>query len=530
MNAVKWIPKAGLLTLLFTTCSPNQETVHREGLYKPWESLGDLFKVVQLTSVFEDSKTFLDCTPKSSPAELVKRYDQTKDNPDFNLSTFIADNFELPAIPETDSLPPSESFEGHLKAMWDVLTRKTNDQNGLSTLISLPGAYVVPGGRFREIYYWDSYFTMIGLGASGRVDLAELMVSNMASLIDTIGHVPNGNRSYYLSRSQPPYFSQMVDLLGKLTSDEQAIPYLPMVQKEYDFWMQGANSLEPSSTHLRVVKLPDGMILNRYYDFLDTPRPESYKEDLELAEGLPPDQQKKLYRNLRAGAESGWDYSTRWFEDKTNFESIRILDILPVDLNCLLYAMEGTLARLYALTGQHELEGQYTEAQRARRKAILEYFWEEDQGAFTDYIWTEQQHAEQVTMATAYPLYFKVATEAQGAATIQYIKENLLLTGGLVATQIASGQQWDFPNGWAPLQWLGIKGMEHYGEGALAQDVAQRWLKLNQAVYRRTGKMMEKYNVADTTLTAGGGEYPTQDGFGWTNGIALALMADNAVY
>ena len=99
-----------------------------------------------------------------------------------------------------------------------------------------------------------------------------------------------------------------------------------------------------------------------------------------------------------------------------------------------------------------------------------------------------------------------------------------------MTTTIESGQQWDYPNGWAPLQWIGIKGIEHYGNSALAKDIADRWLKVNMKVYRNTGKMMEKYNVADTTLTAGGGEYPTQDGFGWTNGVALGLMADNPVY
>jgi len=523
---------AGLSVLLFLSCSqPTKEVPQQEGFYKPWQSLGPLFHDVQMAGVFPDSKTLVDCTPIGNPYEIAAKYEEAKNNPDFDLKTFVKANFEEPKAPEVKSVQENEFFQDHLDNLWDDLTRQASDTSGISTLIALPGEYVVPGGRFREIYYWDSYFTMIGLGVSGRTDLVELMVNNFAYLIDSLGFIPNGNRTYYLGRSQPPYFAQMVNLYSQLTSIDQAIDYLPIIEKEYQFWMYGSEKLSAENpAENRVVLVGDSLILNRYYDFKDFPRPESHKEDFELAEHLDDAGKSKLYRDLRAGAESGWDYSTRWFENKEDFGSIRTTEILPIDLNCLLHGMEVIMTRMYAHIGDMDKASDYAAKAADRQEAIQQVFWNESKGAFTDYVWTRGQQEDQVTMATAYPLYFKIATEEQGEAAMKYMEENLLQPGGLVTTNIESGQQWDYPNGWAPLQWIGIKGLEHYGNKALADDISERWLKVNMKVYRNTGKMMEKYNVADTTLTAGGGEYPTQDGFGWTNGVALGLMADNPVY
>ena len=520
-----------MVLLFLYSCQPAKETPQQEGFYQPWQSLGPLFHDVQMAGVFPDSKTFVDCTPKSNPYEIAEKYEEVKNNPDFDLEAFVKANFEEPVSPEVKNIEENEFFQEHLDNMWVDLTREASDTSAISTLISLPGQYVVPGGRFREIYYWDSYFTMIGLGVSGRTDLVELMVDNFAYLIDTVGFIPNGNRTYYLGRSQPPYFAQMVNLYAQLASLDKAVRYLPMIEKEYNFWMQGADQLTPSNVAVnRTILVGDSLVLNRYYDLLDFPRPESHKEDYELAEELSTEEKSTLYRNLRAGAESGWDYSTRWFKDKEDFATIRTTEILPVDLNCLLHGVEVILNRMYAHEGSMDKADEYAAKAADRLSAIQQVFWNEEKGAFTDYVWTEDILEDQVTMAAAYPLYFNTATDEQAARTISYIKSNLLQPGGLVTTSIESGQQWDFPNGWAPLQWIGIKGMEHYGEGDLAADVAARWLQVNKKVYRNTGKMMEKYNVSDTTLNAGGGEYPTQDGFGWTNGVALGLLSENPVY
>ena len=168
----------------------------------------------------------------------------------------------------------------HIKDLWTVLTRSPDSNDTHSTLIPLPKAYVVPGGRFREVYYWDSYFTMLGLVQSGRTDLVKSMLDNFAYLITQIGHIPNGNRTYYLTRSQPPYFAAMVGLFAHATDTSQALPYLDALEKEYAFLMDGAESLQPGQFYRRVVRMPDGTILNRYWDDLPGPRPEAYGREL----------------------------------------------------------------------------------------------------------------------------------------------------------------------------------------------------------------------------------------------------------
>lgn len=173
----------------------------------------NLFREVQLQSIFTDSKTFVDCTPKRAVYEILQDYETQKSRADFDLATFVKNNFDLPDRPQsafkTDSLL---SMQDHITKLWPVLTRKADLFNANASLIPLPDQYIVPGGRFSEIYYWDSYFTMLGLKAQGRYDLIGDMVHNFAFLIDSIGFIPNGNRNYYLSRSQPPFFSLMVKL------------------------------------------------------------------------------------------------------------------------------------------------------------------------------------------------------------------------------------------------------------------------------------------------------------------------------
>ncbi|WP_258105155.1 alpha,alpha-trehalase TreF [Marinoscillum sp. MHG1-6] len=511
--------------------------------YQPWVDMKELFHEVQMNRVFEDSKTFVDCIPLKNPEDIMKEYKASRGREGFDLKAFVQQNFELPKPPVQAEFEPVDSkaricancydsldfqLYQYLDNKWDELIRDSNEGVRNSTLIPLQGQYIVPGGRFREIYYWDSYFTMIGLEASGRIDLIESMLDNFAGLIETVGFIPNGNRTYYLGRSQPPFFSLMVNLYANVTSQQQALGYLDAIQKEYDYWMAGSEQLtEEQPFGGRVVYLNDSVILNRYWDDFDTPRPESYREDVELASEAP--NKQGLYRNLRSGAASGWDYSTRWFEDKEEFASIRTIEMLPVDLNCLLYFMEAQLASFYKLKGDTQKSDEYELKASEREEAIRGTFWNDELGIFTDYLWSDAKLESQLTMASMFPLYFGIATEAQAERMSREIRDKLLAPGGLLTTTIESGQQWDAPNGWAPLQWIGIKGLERYGYDGLSDTIATRWVNINKKVYANTGRMMEKYNVVDTTLLAGGGEYPTQDGFGWTNGVLLGLLAGDPV-
>ena len=486
--------------------------------------LHPLFEDVHRGRIFADEKTFVDCLPKRPLEEIAKEYARAKDSPGFSLKEFVLSHFDPP--PEHDSHYVSDQHkevEENAETLWNILTRQPDTAAG--SLIPLPFPYIVPGGRFREIYYWDSYFTSLGLQASGRIDMVENMVKNFSHLIDTIGYIPNGNRTYYLGRSQPPFYSLMVKLLAEDRGEGVLLKYLPQIEKEYDFWMKGAADLNARrrSAH-RVVRMPGGEVLNRYWDENETARPESFQKDVELSRHAT-QKPSTLFRHLRAAAASGWDFSSRWFKDGHSFASIHTTEIVPVDLNCLLLSVEGTIAEACQVARNAEGHERFEKIAAGREAAIQKYCWNEALGFYFDYDIVRKQQKGAMTLAGVFPLYFKIATEDQAAKVAQAIKDHFLMPGGVVTTLETTGQQWDAPNGWAPLQWITIIGLENYGHRELATEIADRWVTLNSDVFRRTGKLMEKYNVVDTHLEAGGGEYPGQDGFGWTNGVLLALEA-----
>ena len=500
------------------------------GRYNPAHDLGSLFHDAQIAALFPDSKTFADARALRAPSEIATRYAAEKGRGGFKLRDFVDRYFEPPRpAGEGSQTDTTRSMEEHIRALWPALTRMADTPALYSTLIPLPNSYVVPGGRFREVYYWDSYFTMLGLIEHGRTDLVRAMLDNFAHLIRTVGHIPNGNRTYYLGRSQPPYFAAMVGLYARAADSMQALRYLDALEAEHAFWMEGADRLAAGAAHRRVVRLRDGAVLNRYFDDIPEPRPESYREDYALAQAVPSALRAALYRNLRAAAESGWDFSSRWMRDTTDLRTLETIDLLPVDLNSLLYHAERTIAalrRLQGRAGDAEVAARFTGAAANRRRALLAAAYDPERGFFYDVRWrTGERVMDRPTLAAATPLYFGLATPEQGRAVAARLERDFLKPGGFVTTLIASGQQWDAPNGWPPLEWLSVEGVRRYGRGDLADRARERWLALNRRTYRSTGKMTEKYDVVDLSRRAGGGEYPTQDGFGWSNGVALALAA-----
>lgn len=484
----------------------------------PDELYGDLFKDVQLKRIFEDNKTFVDCIPKRKPEDIVADFADLKDKSNEAIKKFVEDNFIVPpmATPHYHTDIKDNVVE-HIEELWQMLKRSADKPVEGSSLIALPHPYIVPGGRFREIYYWDSYFTMLGLAESGLWDVIENMIDNFAYLITTYGYIPNGNRTYFLSRSQPPYFSCMVELLATNKGDDVYIKYLPALQKEYDYWM------DKTHTTKHVVVLSDGTILNRYYDQTNTPRPEAYVQEHELHEEHKGDA-SLLFRNLRAACESGWDFSGRWFTDGKTFKEINTINILPVDLNCLLYHLEFSIAKAANINNDQALQTSFEEKSTKRKNAIEKYFYNENDGWYYDFIIDTNELSKQKTIAGITPFFFNIPSKEKIEKAAAIIKEDFMQAGGVVTTLINTKQQWDWPNGWAPLQWIAIKGLDNYNEKELAAEVAHRWATLNVRVYRNTGKLMEKYNVIDAHLTAGGGEYPSQDGFGWTNGVLLKII------
>jgi len=482
-----------------------------------------------MEQVFPDGKAFADAVPKFPPQEVLARYRAQKPGTTEALRAFVEANFTAPvqATPAARTLAAASaplSLTAHIDALWDTLTREASSAPPYSSLLPLPRPFVVPGGRFQEIYYWDSYFTMLGLLTSGRRDLTEDMVSNFAYLIDSYGRIPNGNRTYYLSRSQPPFFFAMVALLEPEHPEVAYARYLPQLRREHAFWMQGEAQVAPGSAEGRVVGLAPGVILNRYWDDLDVPRDESFRGDVLHAQAAQREN-GEFFRDVRAAAESGWDFSSRWFADGRSFATIHTTAIVPVDLNSLLYGLERAIAAGCRQSAEAACAREFGERSAARRAAMNQYLWDAARGLYLDYQWQERQRIPRVSAATLYPLFAGAARHAQATSVARSVRGQLLKAGGLATTPVTTGQQWDAPNGWAPLQWIGIAGLREYGDDALAEEIACRWLVSVTRFYRENGKLLEKYDVVNPGRPGGGGEYPLQDGFGWTNGVTRKLLA-----
>jgi len=529
--------------------------------FNPYLDLNELFIRVQIEGIFSDSKTFADAVPLFDTDQILINYNNKKDLISFDLKGFIFENFTIQNDDAgvSNHIQKYSSAKEHVEKLWGFLVRKSEKNSG--SLIHLPKPYVVPGGRFREIYYWDGYFTMLGLKCSEKHEIIRDMVENYAYLIDEFGFIPNGNRSYYLTRSQPPFFAKMVALLDSISksngnisqSDFESchfsLKYIVQIEKEYEFWMNdsngsnnlsslngsssstGSNSTQDSNdfeiqeagykAHRRSVRVGN-VVLNRYWDDESGPRAESYREDIELVNKLGGN--TDIFRHIRAACESGWDFSSRWFEDGESIKTIHTTEILPIDLNCLLYYYEQTLMKLFEIINNHDKSYFYKQKSNQRKEAINDIFWDKEKMFYFDYDFKKSELKQIYSLAALYPLYMGIASLEQAESVANNVKSLFLKAGGLVTTLNKTSQQWDSPNGWAPLQYLAVVGLRRYGYNDLANEITKKWLALNEDVYQKTGKMLEKYNVVDIDLEAGGGEYPLQDGFGWTNGVYLSFL------
>jgi alpha,alpha-trehalase len=489
----------------------------------PAQVFGALFEDVQRARLFVDSKTFADALPRRPPRQILANY--PKHTTGEQLRAFVMQNFEIPGdIENIDASPDRGRLRSHIAALWPILTRQPINAHSYSSQLSLAHPHIVPGGRFREVYYWDSYFTLLGAVADGHGDLAQCMVDNFADLIDRYGHVPNGARTYYLSRSQPPVFFLMTALL---TPDDPAASYaryLPALLREHAFWMSGEDKTKSDSAIEHVVRLDDGAILNRYWDALDTPRDEAFFEDVALAAGSNRPA-GELFRDIRAAAESGWDFSSRWMADEHSLATLETTSIVPVDLNSLLFGLESAIADGCKRAGDDERAHAFTHRAAQRRDAIDSYLWNNAKGCYLDYHWRSGRPLNRPSAATLYPLFVCAAPDRQARAVAEFVRENLLGPGGLRTTLVRSGQQWDAPNGWAPNVWVAVRGLNRYGEADLARAIAERWLATVNRTFADSGMLVEKYDIEEVR-PGGGGEYPLQDGFGWTNGVTRALLCE----
>lgn len=402
----------------------------------------------------------------------------------FDLRHFVDVNFTLPKAGEKYVPPAGQSLREHIDGLWPVLTRSTKNVEKWDSLLPLPESYVVPGGRFREIYYWDSYFTMLGLAESGHWDKVADMVANFGYEIDAWGHIPNGNRTYYLSRSQPPFFAFMVELLAQHEGDDALKEYLPQLQKEYAYWMEGVETLQPGQQNQRVVKLEDGSVLNRYWDDRDTP---ALNPGLKIS--LPPKapptarQRRSIETSALPPPPAGISAPAGWIIRSSSVPSVPPrLSLSILTLCCISWK---TLARASAAAGDRAKASQYDTLANARQKAIEMHLWNNKEGWYADYDLQNNKIRDQLTAAALFPLYVNAAAKDRAAKVAAAAQAHLLQPGGLATTSVKSGQQWDAPNGWAPLQWVAAEGLQNYGQDDVAMEVTWRFLTNVQHTYDR---------------------------------------------
>lgn len=514
---------------------------------------GSLLAAVQSAKLFGDCKHFVDMPLKTNAENTLTAWNlllNGVENAQIDLtalSNFVQDHFEQPGGELEDHQPSDfnaeEQFSGivdpnfrswaqELHRKWPTLCRRVSekvlsDPNRYS-LIALPKPFVVPGGRFREMYYWDSFFTIKGLLASGMFATVRGMIENMGHLIDQYGFVPNGNRVYYLNRSQPPLLTWCVHAYYLATQDVEFVrSAMSWLEKEMKFFTTNKKFSRPDWKSY----------LFRYHVVAQGPRPESYREDMESAEHIQDLLEKcRLWGDIAAAAESGRDFSARWFENNPEspmsgkMGSTRTSSILPVDLNSIICGNLKIFAEFYALLGDQDAAKHSMEQFELMRETIHKVFWNEEHGCWFDWDIITQKHIDQYYDTNFFPLFTGCTHEGfDGKSVVNYLAKAgvLAFPGGVPSSLITSGQQWDFPNAWAPTTWVIINGLRASGQTELARTIAEKWIKKNYVMWKNNGgRMYEKYNVASGCYKSagGGGEYEVQEGFGWTNGVILDLL------
>ncbi|EZG67006.1 trehalase [Gregarina niphandrodes] len=439
-----------------------------------------------------------------------------------------------------------------------------------NSLIPLPKPFIVPGGRFIEIYYWDSYWIIRGLLSSGLIDVARDAIENFLYMVERFGFIPNGSRKYYQDRSQPPFLSTMIRAYWNSTGDKEFIANaFPLLDKEYQFWMNERLG------HAVNLQMPDPAnpsktthcVLNRFYSLEVTPRPESYRIDeitgrLYLEYKGAAESLEEHYRAVRAGAESGWDFSSRWLRPaieglgesgirpdhridqelhKLCLIDIDTCNVIPCDLNGILFAMENDLSFFAELLGHHVQAQAYQAAAAKRRAAMLHFNWDPEQERWMDYDMKTQRLSKVISAASFIPLWADVNPEPMDDKRRMQLASNLspiIRPYGIVSTHVRAGLQWDSPNVWACSHhiavdfmcggrfWETTKKAEDDNGPAMQLGInwASRFVNTVLDRFEFRGTCSEKYHCYRPGKSGMDGEYVTQEGFGWTNGAVLDFL------
>ena len=404
-------------------------------------------------------------------------------------------------------------------------------------LLYLPYPYVVPGGRFNEMYGWDSYFIQIGLLRDGEIELAKNMVDNFIYQIEHYGAILNANRTYYLTRSQPPFLTRMILGVFSQTQDKQWLEStLPAIEDYYSYWTKSA-------------KFNSETGLSRYFDTGEGPAPEVISSERDEAGRTHYDRVKEYYRTHEVDAydvsqyynqetdqltplfykgdrsmrESGFDPSHRFGPF-----SVDIIHYTPVCLNTLLYQMEVDTAEINEILGRQEESQQWKDRAQQRRELINRFLWDEEAGLYFDYNYQTAQRRPYEFATTFYPLWAGVASPAQAERVMENLSK-FEAAGGLLTSTHETGNQWDAPFGWAPLQLIAVQGLRRYGYNEDADRLAQKFISLVVKEFEEHGTIVEKYDVvrreSDVAQGIRFGYASNEIGFGWTNGVFIELLS-----
>ncbi|KDR17472.1 Trehalase [Zootermopsis nevadensis] len=538
---------------------------------------GELLHTVQMKKIYHDSKTFVDMKMKQPPNETLESFQalmkRTTSDPTIEeLENFLSEKFE-PAGSEFEKWDPSDwikhpkflddivdtdfrEWGKQLNDLWKFLGRKMKDEVGehqelysiiyvphpvivpgglgehqeLYSIIYVPHPVIVPGGRFREFYYWDSYWIIRGLLLSEMYTTVKGMLGNFFSIVENYGCIPNGGRIYYAKRSQPPMLLPMMKSYLDATNDITFLrDNIDILEREFDYWM--------TNHTISVEKDGKRYTLARYKDASSGPRPESYWEDVSSAEEAfrTDEEREAYYSELKAAAESGWDFSSRWFiqnaTNKGTLIDLKTRYIIPVDLNSILFWNARLLVDFYTRLNITEKSDKYRSIADEWLEAVTAVLWHDEVGAWLDYDSMNEVKRDYFYPTNVAPLWTGCYKdkETQVGKIMKYLQKTQIMgnLGGIPTTLEHSGEQWDYPNAWPPLQYIMIMGLDNTDDDwakQLAFEMTERWVRSNYKAFNETGAMYEKYDATVPGGHGGGGEYEIQVGFGWTNGVIMELL------
>ncbi|XP_022911040.2 trehalase-like [Onthophagus taurus] len=517
---------------------------------------GDLLNTVQMARVFPDSKTFVDLSLSHKKDEVLKNFEIFMENSNQNpnqsdVKKFVGENFvegkelenwvphdynEHPNILNKISDASIKNLTAEINARWPKLGRKVVEDVKINpnehSLIYVPNGFIIPGGRFKEFYYWDSYWIVRGLLICEMYETAKGILGNFLSIVDKFGFIPNGGRVYYLQRSQPPLLTKMVKDYYDATKDLTWVSSnIEIVIKELEWWL---------NKRFVSVNLEDKSYRMAAYTSASLgPRPESYSEDIATVQIFESDEKKQyVFNQLKSAAESGFDFSTRWIFDEngTHFANISFTEtsrVIPVDLNAILYGAFNDLSYLCSILSKSDQEKRWKNEADSLKDAISNVLWDENDGIWYDFDNKLKRRRAFFAASNLAPLwtqaYDTTKSKEYGMKAAGYLVREKITSykGGIPTTLYNSNEQWDFPNAWPPLQSIvvnGLRSTEAQEAMDLAKTFAENFVEAARIGFERENAFFEKYDAVQQGQYGGGGEYQVQTGFGWTNGVVLEFI------